>query len=670
MSKSFFTIKTNDKKELLDWLLKTKDQLLDEAKNRVNVANYNINLYLGNDGLDKGKHNMSVPLLYNIIESNVNQMTRLNPKLRVIPAQDEAGDKGAARVSKAVIDHVMEEQQYHAKAITTVRNSYTGGEAFIQCGWDPSLGSDKKALKTLKDMGVKDIVSSKGKIGDIFIKTLPLWRVLLQNVTKMENVEYYFDWDILEIDKVAKDYGLTREQLLEGNTDKISDEFNRKAIDTAAINPEDMCSERYEDHIIVYNFWHKPTKYLEKGKIATFTSSKLLSHGDYPFSMQRLNIAQLCDLSLEDTLHGRSRIQLVSHLQRLYNTFTKLGAKYVLNTARTKYFAQIGSIVNPASLGNNDAISFYRGGIEPSLAKVPQLSGDLVGLKQDIANKMQIIMGMHDISNGELAKQVRATSTAQFLDSKEFEKASVRVKSYADLTEEVGDMIISIAGDFYKDEDERLVRLVGSNNRSLLRHFKSADLSKPFSIRFEGTDGFPETTAGKRDRLLEAMTINPALTSGERWFNLLELGDVEKLRDITGAALASAESENEDLMNGDTVFPPESFEDHIAHLEVHYPYIQSRDFKEFASNDVVDATLNHIQIHELFLLDIAQYNPTVSARLAQIPLFPITEAARKRASEVVRSQAQQNAVVQGQANRGEQVTDKIGDLNGETDGNQ
>ena len=67
---------------------------------------------------------------------------------------------------------------------------------------------------------------------------------------------------------------------------------------------------------------------------------------------------------------------------------------------------------------------------------------------------------------------------------------------------------------------------------------------------------------------------------------------------------------------------------------------------------------------------LTNHNPTVSARLAQIPLFPITEAARKRASEVVRSQAQQNAVVQGQANRGEQVTDKIGDLNGETDGNQ
>lgn len=670
MSKSFFTIKTNDKTELLDWLLKTKSQLLDDAKNRINVANYNINLYLGVDGLDKSKHNISVPLLYNIIESNVNQMTRLNPKLRVLPAQDEAGDKGAARVSKAVIDHVMQEQQYHAKAITTVRNSYTGGEAFIQVGWDPSLGSDKKQLKALKEMGVKDIIAAKGKVGDIYLKTLPLWRVLLQNVTRMEDVDYYFDWDIQEIDKVAKDHNMTREELMEGAAERISTEFDPKPIDVAAINPDDMCEERFENHIIVFRFWHKATKYLPKGKIATFTNNKLLSHGDYPFSMQRLNIAQLNDLSLEDTLHGRSRIQLVSHLQRLYNTFTKLGTKYVLNTARTKYFAQIGSIVNPASLGNNDAISFYRGGIEPSLAKVPQLSGDLVGLKQDIANKMQIIMGMHDISNGELAKQVRATSTAQFLDSKEFEKASVRVKSYADLTEEVGQMILSIAGDMYKDEDERLVRLVGSNNRSLLRHFKAADLSKPFSIKFEGTDGFPETTAGKRDRLLEAMSINPSLTSGERWFNLLELGDVEKLRDITGAALASAESENEDLMNGDEVFKPESYEDHIAHLEVHYPYIQSRDFKEFASNEVVDNTLNHIQIHELFLLDIAQYNPTVSARLAQIPLFPITEAARERAAEVIKSQAQQSAVVNGQANRGEQVTEQIGDLNGESNGTE
>jgi len=669
MSKSFFTIKTDNDVEVLDWLLKTKAFLMDDASGRINTADYNMNLYLGNDLLDKGKHKMSVPLLYNIIESNVNQMTRLTPKLRVLPAQDEVGDKGAAKVTKAVIDHVFEEQRYHAKAIHTVRQSYVAGEAFMQLDWDPTLGADTQALKALKEMGAEGMNTYKGKVGDISIKSLPMWRVFLQKVQRMEDVDYYFTWEIQEIDKIAKDFKITKEELLKDNPDSTpstnEDYYTSKH---TTLNPEDMIQERYETHAVVYTFWHKKTKYMPKGKKIRFLESKILDNKDFPFSMQTLNLVKLDDMTIEDTLHGRSRIQLVSHLQRLYNMFVKFTGKYIINTARTKYKANIGSIVNPASLANNDALVFFRGSMGPELMQVPNLSNDLVGLKQDIANKMQQVMGMHSISDGELGKQVRATTTAQFLDAQEFEKASVRVKSYSDMTESVGRMIASIAGDLYKDDDKRLVNLVGTNKKSLLRHYKTADLSKPFAIRFEGTDGFPETTAGKRDRVMEALTINPAMVSPERWFQLLELGDIEKLTDITGAAFASAESENEDLMNQEDVFLPETYEDHIAHLEVHYPYIQTRDFKEFASNEVIEATLSHIQIHELYLLDIAALNPSISARLALIPLFPITEAARTRASQVISSQAQQMAVVNGEANRGAPVTQQIGTLEDPTDG--
>lgn len=658
--KSFFKVDLKNEEETHDWVRKQRDTLFDKSKNRVNLCNYNMQLYLGTDELDTSKHKISVPLLYNIIEANVNQMTRLNPKIRVLPTNDEYGDKGAAKVSKAVIDKVMDDQDYHAKAIDCVRQSYIFGDSFIQVDWDKTLGDVVSKGKDLMKM-TKDVTKSMlPKNGDVGVNVLPPWRVLLQPKKKMEDVEYYTTYDLTPVDVLMEETGKTRDELLRDESFKIENEQGVVTTSMSVLNPDSMAKDHLEDHIPVYHFYHKRTKLVPNGAYIKFTDSHILSNEPYPFSMDRLNIAQLCDMKLPETLNGRSRIQLVSHLQRIYNLFTKLGVKYVVNTARTKYFAPMGSVVNPNSLGNNDAVSLYRGAIAPRLAQVPQLSGDLIGLKQDIATRMQQILGIHGISNGAIPKNLRATSSLQFLDRQEFERASIRVKSYGDLTMEVARLIVSVAGDNYKDDQKRLIRLVGRNKRSLLRHFKAADLKKGYDIKFEGTDGFPETTAAQRDRVLEIMQIAPQLVSSERWFQLLEMGGAEKLKDITGAALDSAESENEDLMNGNEVFAPESFEDHISHLEVHYPFIQSRDFKEFASNEIYDETLKHVQMHELFLLDIASTNPTVSAKLATIPLFPITEAARKISADIVKSQAQQQAVVQGQANRGEQVTEQIG----------
>lgn len=658
--KSFFKVNKKDKEKLLEWLTENRDLLMERSVNRVDLANYNMELYLGVDGLDKSKHKVSVPLIYNIIEANVNQMTRLSPKVRVLPANDEYGDKGTAKVVKAIIEDVMTKEKYHAKAIDAVRQSYIAGESFIQTSFDPEAGKASPIYdKVEADFDVKVDSALKKRIGEIKLKVIPTWRILPQSKTRWEDVEHYTTYDILAVDDVVEKWNTTREKILENDTFKVTGEDGIISSKVSVLDPYSMAKKLEEDHMVVYTFFHKRTKNLPKGAFITFTDSMILENKDFPYSMESLNLIQLCDMSLPDTLHGRSRIQLVSHLQRIYNLFTKLGTKYVLNTARTKYFAPIGSIANPSSLGNNDALAFYRGGIAPQLARVPQLSGDMVGLKQDLANRMQIILGMHGISNGDIPKSLRATSSLQYLDKQEFDKASVRVKSYADMTEEVSNQIHIIAGDYYKDEDSRLISLVGKNNQSLVKHFKAAILSKPYNIKFEGTDGFPETTAAKRDRILEAMQMNPTAVSGERWLKWLEVGDMDKLVEVTGAAIDSAESENEDLMVNSTVFPPESWEDHVAHLEVHYPFIQTRDFKEYASNEVMAKTLAHIQIHELFLLDIAMYNPQVSAKLATIPLFPITESAREKAAEVVKSQAQQQAVVQGQTNRGEPVTEQI-----------
>lgn len=155
---------------------------------------------------------------------------------------------------------------------------------------------------------------------------------------------------------------------------------------------------------------------------------------------------------------------------------------------------------------------------------------------------------------------------------------------------------------------------------------------------------------------MDAMQRNPTLFSPERWEELLELGDTENMIKLSTAAIKSADSENEDLKAGEIVFPPESYEDHLAHWESHAKMFQSRTFKEEASNEVVEAAMEHMELTEELMIEKSKINPLFQAKLAELKLFPLFYHADL---SVPKSQEHQTAMVNGQANRGEEITGQI-----------
>jgi len=155
------------------------------------------------------------------------------------------------------------------------------------------------------------------------------------------------------------------------------------------------------------------------------------------------------------------------------------------------------------------------------------------------------------------------------------------------------------------------------------------------------------------------MQYSPNLFSPERWQYMLDLADHEKMVSVATSAIHSAESEVEDIMAGEEVSPPEFYEDHVAKLKVFYAALQSRAFKEEADNDIYETFIQHVSLQEQMALDRAVNSPLISAELATLKLYPITPALQAQAKEIVKSLEQQMAMVQGQANRGEEVDGQI-----------
>ena len=306
------------------------------------------------------------------------------------------------------------------------------------------------------------------------------------------------------------------------------------------------------------------------------------------------------------------------------------------------------------SLGNDNTIVQYQGPTPPVMLQTQPNPPEAYSFRNSLRDEMGQIYGVQGVSRGTPPQGITAGVALQFLNEQEQERATTDVAKHNTLIQNIAKKTIAVAGDYYQVDDGRMLRIVGKDNKYAIRHFDSANLSKNYDVRMQVGSALPESKAGKIQRIVEIMQMKPDLLSNERWVDLLELGNTDKMNTLITAAVKAAESENEDMMAGKPVMDPQDYEDHIVHWKTHVKAIQSRTFKEECPPHYREKVLEHIALHEFVMVEKAQANPAFEAKLAELPLFPIFPN-----GFVPRSREHMKVVVQGQANKGELITQVV-----------
>ena len=122
---SYFKVDKKDDDSKLEWLNTVMQALLSESVDRTEAQRKFLKGYLGRDSRDYLEHRdtydteyrrrrrvkkFRIPHIYDIVETKVSQMNRLRPDIDVLPAHDEYSDRGAAKVAKAVVRNIFEQQ--------------------------------------------------------------------------------------------------------------------------------------------------------------------------------------------------------------------------------------------------------------------------------------------------------------------------------------------------------------------------------------------------------------------------------------------------------------------------------------------------------------------------------------------------------------------------------
>ena len=661
----FYKVYKKSDKELLSWLNKVKDALMANSRQRTQQQRTNLTAYRGLslNRWDRRRDNNTVRRsqrlnkfivnhLRDLTETKVSQMTRLKPAVEVLPSNDEYEDKAAAKVVGLLIKHLFYLNNLDFMTQQMHRSARIFGESFMFIDYDKTKGDLDPAYVEARDAGMKEINLDDGttydmskplKTGDVSYEVELPWRVLLQRKLRYEDVEYIVRITLVEVEKVKDMYP--------EHANKIKSEDELKVFDI-----ENIEDRLLEDQVLVYEFFHKTSDMLDGKNVAIkFTKSVILEKEEDKYSHEGLNCVRLTDMDIPNVLNGVSNYETILPLQKMYDNISTLIAKNIYMTAHAKWMMPKGAC-KIEQLGNDNTIVQYAGPVAPHLAQVASNPVEVYNFREQIKQDMQTVYGSQGIARGEVPKGIVAASALQFLNEMENERNSTDIAKHGFLILAIAKMSIAVAGDNYHVDDGRMLRIVGEKNKHMIKHFDVANLSKDYDIRFDNSTGLPETKSAKIQRIMDTMQRNPNLFSPERWEELLELGSADSMVQLATEAIRAADSENEDLLSGEDVGMPEDWEDHIAHWESHVRAVQSRSFKEDASLEIQAAMKQHIHITEQLMIEKMGTNPLFQAKVAELKLFPLFF--HEMGAQPM-SAAHQEAMVQGQANRGEEVTGAI-----------
>ena len=304
---------------------------------------------------------------------------------------------------------------------------------------------------------------------------------------------------------------------------------------------------------------------------------------------------------------------------------------------------------NINSLNNGRTIVQYQGNIPPVLVQMNPTSQTTLAIREKIQEEIGSMMGVHPISSGTPPKGVTAAVALQFLNEQENERNISDIAKHNNFLVELAKMTISVAGDYYKPDDGRMLRILGKENKHLLKFFDQANLHKDYDVRIQNSSALPQSKAARLERVLQTMQYAPNILPPERWVELLDFGSTEKMNTLITEAIQSAESQVEDILEGLPVEEPKEWEDQYLHLSVYYKKIQARSFKEEVPVDRQAQLIMHIKTTEMLADAKAKKSPLFASRLANLPQFPMfwehAENPMSRQQQEMQAQAEAKAGV-------------------------
>jgi len=645
--KPFYSIDYKNDDDVLSWLKDTDNSLSSyyqplfrEQKNNLktflasgvnpNFVSPIVSVYLQQGLIDDNPDEIYVNELYMLVMEQVTTIVSNELAAQVLPNNDDYKDKIAAKFVKMWLDSMSYDMDIDLQRVKWEIQNKLFGEAFVIPMWNSDMGDlhpmskeieedeielvDENGRKVRDENGEVIKISKYQRIGDIdLINPLP-FDVMIDPKMHYKDSNWFYHIDYKETAYLARKY-----------PDK---NFNQNKNSVSRFDPSTGMDKNADDFTRVYYFYHRSHPFLNEGRYVICTDDFVLTNEsltDHPtlIETQELPLVKFQDLDVGFGVRGtpilpRNTRSVISGYNRLSNQIYNN-----LEAESPKILVHESAGVDAQRMPNGVVVMEWRGNIKPTIETPTTNTTSIFKFREDLKKNIIELGGQTPMVRGDTPNaQLDSFIALQHFEDQRVQLAAPGIKSHLNSIEHLYRLMILIAKDHYDPDDQRLIKIVGRNNKYNLKFFDPENLNKVYDVKITTTGNLANSKAARTQLMMTIKREFPTMVSDEVFIDMLGLSSSEKFQNAITAAVNSAEAENEDMLNGIPVLPPTRYEDLITHWDIHRIPLQSQEYK-LAPEEIQNLFERHMTATEKLMYDQAAESPVFASRLQGLRQFPM-----------------------------------------------
>lgn len=612
----------------IDTLVK---ETLDDFENRVRERKsfdsqwqLNMNFYMGNQYCDIGYggfvrevdkqffwqerevFNHIAPL----IDIRLSKLSKVKPKMQIVPATDDEQDIYTAKVGKKILDSVSNRMNLSEKINQATKWSEICGTSFYKISWNSNLGQ----VVALEDDG------SKIKTGEVEISVCSPFEIYPDSSTheSLQECQSIIHARAYTIEQIKQMYGVDVEgkdinvYSLDGVTSSLGGlgygGYSSSLIETVRKNSA-----------IVLEKYVRPNAEYPDGRLIIIAGDTLVYDGQMPYvngvdgKREFPFIRQICSSQL-GSFWGVSMINRLIPIQRAYNAVKNRKQEYLNRLTMGVLAVEDGSVdidnLEEEGLAPGKILVYRQGSNAPQFLDGEQLPTDFEKEEDKLLDEFSTLSGISVLGNMENLSSSLSGVTLELIIDENETRLVFTTDSIKEAIKSIAKHILRLYRQFATFP--RIEKIVGTNGELDTFYFKGSDISSD-DVQFD-TDNESNDTLSQRRQMIFTLLDKGLLADEDgkisksmksKIMENLGFGIWDSSVDLSDLHIKNADSENAKMASGDMVEVKE-IDDHSLHINQHIAYMLKVIYSKDVDKKVENIFLQHIRAHKDALEKVEQ----------------------------------------------------------------
>ena len=576
----------------------------------------NMNFYMGNQYCDVGYGGFVREIdkqyfwqereVFNhiapLIDIRLSKLSKITPRIQVVPSTNEEEDIYTAKVGKKVLDSVYGKMNLTTKINQATKWSEICGTSFYKISWNSNLGQ----VIALEDDG------KKIKTGDVDISVCSPFEIYPDSATheNLDDCQSLIHARAYTVTEIKQMYGVDVEgkdinvYSLDGITSSLGG-LGYSGLATGLIETV------RKDSAIVLEKYVRPNENYPDGRLIIVAGDQLVYDGELPYvngidgKREFPFVRQICNEEI-GSFWGVSMINRLIPIQRAYNAVKNRKHEYINRLTLGVLAVEDGSVdidnLEEEGLAPGKILVYRQGATAPQFLGGEQVPSDFEKEEEKLLKEFSTISGTSEIgSMDNISASMSGVALELLIDENE-----TRLKFTTDSIKSAIKTIAKQILRLYKQfaTFPRLMKIVGENGELDAFYFKGNDISSD-DVQFDTDNENNDTLSQRRNMIFEL--LDKGLLSDEngnitksmkaKIMENIGFGVWDTSVDLSDLHIKNADTENSKMNEGQSVEVKE-IDDHSLHINQHIAYMLKVVYAGEVDKKIEEIFLKHIKAHK------------------------------------------------------------------------